>query len=75
MNNDKTKSRQRKGREPSEKAVFIRRYVRRRLCFSQLWHTATVCRVVAIAVFRNFRNSANSWLASSQSKKRLGVIR
>ncbi|WP_139843786.1 hypothetical protein [Candidatus Enterococcus clewellii] len=73
--NDKTKSRQRKGREPSEKVVFIRGNVRGRLLASKLWNLLIIRRVVATTILRNFRNSASHWLASSQSKERLGVIR
>lgn len=69
MNNDKTKSRQRKGREPSEKTAFIRRYVRRWLCLNQLRYTATICRLVAPSALGCFHNSTNSWLANQESSE------
>ncbi len=69
MNNDKTKSRQRKGREPNEKTIFIHHHVRRWLCFNQLRYTAIVCRLATTIIFRRFRNSANSWLENQESSE------
>lgn len=67
MNNDKTKSRQRKGRELSEKTIFLRRHVRRWLCINKLWCTTTICRLATTTIFRNFRGSTNSYLANQKS--------
>lgn len=73
MNNDKTKSRQRKGREPSEKTVFIRRYVSHRLLAAKLWNPLVICRLATSVILRNFRDSVNCWLANSQNSKMEGV--
>jgi hypothetical protein len=76
MNNDK-KSRQRKerweGRKFNEKTVFIRRYVRCRLLAAKLRNPLAVCRLVATAIFRNFRNSADGWLENQEGTKMEGV--
>ena len=76
MNNDK-KSRPRKerwkGRKPNEKAVKLRGNVRRRLLAAKLWNPLVVCRVVAIAVFKHFHDSTNSWLANQKGTKMEGV--
>ena len=75
--NDKTKSRPRKerwkGRKPNEKAVKLRGNVRRRLLAAKLWNPLVVRYLVATTVFRNFRDSVNSWLANKESAKMEGV--
>ena len=75
MNNDKTKSRPEKekwkerwrGRKCNEKAIQLCRNVCRWLCLNQLWRALVICCVVTIAVFRNLRDSAFSWLANQEN--------
>lgn len=69
MNNDKTKSRQREGREPSEKAIFIRYTVCRWMRTCKLGRATANERMVATSILSCFRNSVNNWLANQESSK------
>lgn len=73
MNNVKTKSRQRKGREPSEKVVFICFNVRRRLRLNQLRYTVTICRVATAAFSGYFCLVASYWLENQVRPEVEGV--
>lgn len=69
MNNDKTKSRQRKGREPSEKTVFIRYTICRWMRTCKLGRATANERMVATTVFSSVSHIINSWLESQESSE------
>lgn len=73
--NDKTRQRQKRGREPDKKTIFVRGDVRRWLLAVKLWNQIVKRCLVAITVFSRFYRLTGDRLASSQSQERLVVIR
>lgn len=73
--NDKTRQRQKRGREPDEKTIFVCGAVRGWLLATKLWYSLVKRYLVATAVFNRLYKLTGNWLASSQSQKRLVVSR
>lgn len=73
--NDKTRQRQKRGREPDEKTIFVCGDVRRWLLATQLRNQIIKRCLVAITVFSRFYRLTGDRLESSQSQKRLVVIK
>ena len=73
--NDKTRQRQKRGREPDEKTIFVCGDVRGWLLAAKLWNQIVKRCLVATAVFDHLYHSTGCRLASPQSQKRLVVSR
>lgn len=73
--NDKTRQRQKRGREPDEKTIFVCGDVRRWLLAAKLRYSITTRCLATVAIFSRFYRLTGDRLESSQSQKRLVVIR
>lgn len=73
--NDKTRQRQKRGREPDEKTIFLCGDVRRRLLAAKLRNQLVKRCLATVTIFSHLYWLASDRLESSQSQKRLVVIR